>query len=165
MPTPSRQKDDKSRSTAPADVPVAPLDRGYVENENHIPDPLAMYGHVDTTGTGGDLAGRPEQASPVFAQARAAALANAVAAVDDHPQGRPDLVVFPDTGRDYETAVEHLRNAADDAVSDPQLTTGLTPAQVQAGEEGEPTNPNVSTVSDAAQVPARPVPAKDDKSS
>lgn len=128
--------------------------RGYVENENHVPDPLAMHGIVDTTGTGGDLAGRPEQASPVFAAARAAALQQAVDAVDDHPQGRPDNVVFPDVGRDYDEALEHLRTSADTAASDVQLTTGLTPAQQQAAQEGEPVNPNAPTPAEETSPPS-----------
>src|SRR5882757_3298380 len=92
---------------------VAPAARRpYSESDTWVPSSLDLIGQVDTTGTGGAASQSVQQVSPVFAQARAAALGEAVKA------------------------------AAEVAANDPQLTTGQTPGQVEAALEGEPVNPN-----------------------
>lgn len=112
----------------------------YKESDDHVPNPLYMTGHVDTTGTAGDHAASVHQMSPVFQQAREAAFSAAVDAVENHPAGRPDSVVLPEGEKTYEQAHEDLIRARDEARQ--SLETGLTPAQQQAAEEGEPVNPN-----------------------
>lgn len=115
----------------------------YKESDDHVPNPLFVTGHVDTTGTGGDIA-HIEEVSPVFAQARADALNSAVDALDNHPQGRPDSVILPsDTGKTYEEAADELRRGAEAAREQADLQAqGMTPARQEAAREGEPVNPN-----------------------
>lgn len=113
----------------------------YMEDENHVPNPLYMTGHVDTTGTAGDLAGRIEQVSPAFAQHRATTLRAAADAMAGEGAA-PENVILPDKDKSYDDAVAELNAAADAAENDPQLTTGLTPAQQEAARPGEPVNPN-----------------------
>jgi len=110
----------------------------YSERDDWIPDSLHVTGHVDTTGTGGDLAGRIEEISPVFAQARASAFASAVASIDHQGPGAPEGVVLPTEGREVEDAVDELRMAAEQATSNPQLSTGLSPAQQEAAQSTSP---------------------------
>lgn len=136
-------------TTSPAeetstDVPAAVAEhQPYREREDWVPSSLDITGSVDTTGTGGDLGGRIETISPVFAQSRAAALGAAVEAVNAPGAGAP-VVVLPASGKSYEDAVSELSAAAEAAANDPQLTTGLSPAQVEAAQEGEPVNPNAA---------------------
>lgn len=122
---------------------VAPaVHKPYSESDTWVPSSLDLIGQVDTTGTGGAAAQSVQQVSPVFAQARAAALGEAVKAVENHPQGNPDSVVLPVDGKSYADALDELKAAAEVAANDPQLTTGQTPGQVEAALEGEPVNPN-----------------------
>lgn len=132
-------------------APVAVAEhKPYMEREDWVPSALDMIGNVDTTGTGGAAAQSVQQVSPVFAQARADALSAAVDAVDNHPQGNPDSVVLPMDGKSYADAVDELKAAAEVAVNDPQLTSGLTPGQVEGMQPGEPVNPNAPAESETA---------------
>lgn len=124
---------------APAAVAV-PIP--YKESDTHVPDPLYVTGHVDTTGTGGDIASRADEISPVFAQARAAALNAALASIDNDPTGAGGSVVLPTGDKNYEEAIADLRIAAEQANADvDQAASGLTPARAEAAQEGEPVNP------------------------
>jgi hypothetical protein len=137
-----------AESTA-ADVPEAVAERNpYIEREDWVPSGTDITGSVDTTGTGGDLGGRIENISPVFAQARADALGAAVAAVESPAVAAP-VVVLPESGKSYDDAVSELRAAADAAAANPQLSTGLSPAQIEAAQEGEPVNPNAEPTAPA----------------
>lgn len=140
---------DEDIATSGDPEPVAPdleavAPTPYKESDDHVPNPLFMTGRVDTTGTGGDIAGHPEEVSPVFARARADALGAAVDALDNHPLGRPDSVILPnDTGKTYEEAADDLRRGAEGAREQADLQEGgITPARQEAAQEGEPVNPN-----------------------
>lgn len=126
------------------DEATVPATKRYMEREDHVPNPLDINGSVDTTGTGGALAGRIEEMSPAFAQHRASALRAASNAVEGNG-GDLSSVVLPDQGRSYDDAIGELRRAADEAENAPQLTSGLTPAQAEGAEPGEPVNPNALT--------------------
>lgn len=113
----------------------------YSESDDHVPNPLYQSAVVDTTGTSGDLGSRIENTSPVFAQAKADAFANAVDAVDDPARNEDEVVVFHE-GEDgqptREEGIETLRKAAEDAAANPQLQDpGQTPAAAEAAKEGE----------------------------
>jgi hypothetical protein len=144
---------EETEAAPTEDVPAAVAERKpYMEREDWVPAGTDITGSVDTTGTGGDLGGRIENISPVFAQSRAAALGAAVDAVEA-PAPTGPTVVLPDAGKTYDAAVQELRDAADAAANDPQLTTGLSPAQIQAAQEGEPLNPNAPAPDPAATEP------------
>lgn len=111
------------------------------DNPDHVVNPHYQTGVVDTTGTFGDTGARIENISPVFAQAKADAFSDAVDAIDDPDRDESEVVVFHD-GEDgqlsRDDAEEQLRQAAEDAQNNPQLTNpAATPAAVEAGEEGE----------------------------
>jgi hypothetical protein len=110
----------------------------YKESDEHVPNPYHQTGVVDTTGTFGDTGARIENVSPVFAQAKAAAFANAVDAIDDPDRDESEVVVFHDGEEgqlDRATAEEQLRQAAEDAAANPQLDNpAATPAAVEAAE-------------------------------
>jgi len=114
----------------------------YSENNpDHVPNPLWQSGVVDTTGTTGDLGGRVENISPVFAQAKADAFANAVDAVEDPDRNEDEVVVFHDGEDDKpsrEEAIDTLKQAAEDAKNDPQLQNPAdTPAAREAAETSD----------------------------
>jgi hypothetical protein len=64
----------------------------YVENEDHVPNPMYQRGNVDTTGTTGDAGSSIDNITPVFAEARRDALGAAVEAIED-PNADEDRVV------------------------------------------------------------------------
>lgn len=119
----------------------------YQESEDHIPNPLYQTGVVDTTGVTGDLGGRIENISPVFAQAKADAFASAVDAVEDPDVDESEQVVFHDDDAPltHDEQVENLKAAAEDAAANPQLEDpALTPAAQQAAEDDPDADPAVA---------------------
>lgn len=110
----------------------------YRESDDHVPNRLYMTGQVDTTGTTGDVASS-EAASPIFAQARAAALGGAVDQLEKEPLDT-DSVILPTREKTYDEAVDDLRESAEQA--EDEADSGLTPGQQEAAEEGQPVNPN-----------------------
>jgi hypothetical protein len=119
-------------------------DDGYFEDENWRPDPLAQYGTVDTSDTGGGGAhGSIADASPVFAEARAMNLLVAARALDPEddsvgeelvtlPQGSVSVTgstrTVADGRQDIEVALKRL-------AEDPIVLGGPTPEQRVAAQE------------------------------
>lgn len=128
----------------------------YVENEDHVPNPTYQTGTVDTTGTGGDAAADPNAVSPVFAQARAAALGAAVEAIEDPNQDETRVVSLPEEELTRDDAIAKVEEAAEEAKNNPQLTEGLTPGAQEAAEEQEQSAPGRKPAGQAAaKSPAR----------
>lgn len=119
-------KTDQSRQVA--DLNAAPYSE---DNENHVPDPTAQFGTLDTSGTAGGNHEKLEMISPIFDVAKAQDVAFAARAVDpdDEEVDESTHVVLPDAGRDAEMAREMIRKRADALtqgegvpVQDPSLT-------------------------------------------
>lgn len=125
----------------------------YKESDDHVPNPMYQRGVVDTTGTSGDLGGRIENISPVFAQAKADAFGNAADAIDDPDRDESEVVTYHDSEvlSDEETRAR-TKEVADELANSEQVQTGLTPAQQEAAEEGDDTNPDTGTKGDDAGV-------------
>lgn len=108
------------------DISAAP----YMESEDHVPDPMNVFGTLDTSGTAGGNHERPEHMTPVFEAATAQDLAYAARAVDPEDTEVPESnnVILPVYGMTAEEGREHIRQAARAfeqkpvKVQDPSLT-------------------------------------------
>ena len=102
------EKADKvdKKKTGKSEEPVP-----YTESEDHVPNQMYQTGTVDTTDVSGGDATRVEDTSPLFDEARAEALTNAVDALDHDPEAAEDLVVFPTTDITRDEAEANLREA------------------------------------------------------
>lgn len=113
---------------------------GYVEDENHRPNPLWQYGTVRTDGVGGDnVHGNADEISPAFAIGRAETLVRGARALDpDDDLVSPDMVVLPSANnRTDDEARELLRDAARYHLDNPVQVGGMTPARREAALSDE----------------------------
>lgn len=86
----------------------------YKESDDFVPDPTAVFGTLETSGTAGGDNERAEKVTPIFEAAKANDLAYAKRAVDpdDTDVDEATSVVLPDNGRDVDSAREAVRKAA-----------------------------------------------------
>lgn len=123
----------------------------YVENPDHVPDPTAATGTLDTSGTAGAEDSRVENTTPVFDAARAQDLQYASKALDpdDDSVDDPGAVVIENKdGRTEEEAREAVDKAAEAVREDPVVVEDPT---VQNAEESAADG----TATDPAQVEAQ----------
>jgi hypothetical protein len=121
----------------------------YVENEDHVPNPMYQRGNVDTTGTTGDAGSSIDNITPVFAEARRDALGAAVEAIEDPNADEDRVVALPPEDLSREDAVQKVQDAAEEAENNPQLTEGLTPGAQDAAAEQEQSAPGRKSRSDS----------------
>lgn len=110
-----------------ADQPEEPVP--YTESAEHVPNQMYQTGTVDTTDVSGGDATRVEDVSPLFDEARAAALTNAVDALDHDPEAAEDLVVFPATDITRDEAEANLREAEEAQREQPKAETAPNSAR------------------------------------
>jgi hypothetical protein len=123
---------------------VKPSTDGYYEDENFRPDPLAQYGTLDTSDTGGTTHQDVREISPVFAEAKAKNLATAARALDPDDDTPSELVVLPQgsvtvTGsvRSPGEARQEIESQLQKLAEEPLVLGGLTPGQKAAAEEDD----------------------------
>lgn len=136
-------------------VDTAP-DGAYKESDEHVPDPTAAFGTLDTSGTSGGQNERIEHITPLFDAARAQDLQYAAKALDPNDDSVIDpgavvnegaaVTVTTAGGRTPEQGEEAVKNAAKAAeenpvkIQDPSITdaekakadgTSTDPAKVE----------------------------------
>lgn len=131
-------------------VDTAP-DGAYKESDEHVPDPTAAFGTLDTTGTAGGQNERIEHITPLFDAARAQGLQRAARALDPNDTEVPSSEVVNEGaagtvttagGRTHEEGEDAVKDAAKAAeenpvkVQDPSITDAET-----AKEDGTSTDP------------------------
>lgn len=131
-------------------IDTAPDDT-YKESDEHVPDPTANYGTLDTSGTAGAQNERIEHISPVFDAARAQDLQRAARAVDPNDTEVPSsevvnegaaVTVTTSGGRTPEAGEQAVKDAAaayqDEPVKiqDPSITDAE-----EAKDDGSSTDP------------------------
>lgn len=110
---------------------------GYMESDQHVPDPTHQFGTVETSGTAGIADSRIEEVTPIFDVAKQQNLVTAARALD--PEDRDvdsSNVVLPGDLRDQETAKEEVRKQAEAVLGEPIEIGGPSMAQRMAAEEG-----------------------------
>jgi hypothetical protein len=121
-----------------ADSPIT-VGGGYVENEDHIPNPTDMVAQFNTSGTGAH--GRIEEVAPVFQVDKVKTAQEIQAALDPKNTAvSSDRVLLPSTETDNDAAKKDLKARADATVKAGVVVGGPTPAEEEAaldGEEGE----------------------------
>lgn len=166
-------KDEKSITDQLGDALDAPLFTysGYVENENHVPDPFFQSGNVDTSDTSGTANNSVNEISPIFEIARRQNLRTAARALDPNDPSVPaELVVLPQStvtvsgsARTADEGREAVVNAVKAAAEKPVEVGGLSPAQQLAAEEDPTATPQgrASETDDSVKSEATPAqPAK-----
>jgi hypothetical protein len=127
------------------------------DNPDHVPDPTAVYGTLDTSATAGGEHERLEGITPVFDAAKAQDLQYAADALDPNNKDNTDTasVVLPDDHISNDEAKDNVQAAADAAagvkVQDPSLTEAEK--DNEAKEKGDLT-PNDVAAQQAAASPA-----------
>jgi hypothetical protein len=118
-------------------------DGAYVESDEHVPDPTAVTGTLDTSGTAGAADSRIENTTPVFEAAKAQDLQYAALAVDpEHPEVPESAVVLPDDHLTPDQARDNVRQAAEAYQEDPVQVQDPTIQQAQRNaESGASTDP------------------------
>lgn len=115
----------------------------YKESDDFVPDPTAVFGTLETSGTAGGDNERAEKVTPIFDAAKANDLAYARRAVDpdDNDVDEASAVVLPDEGRSAEDAREVIRKKAQAfekepvKVEDPSLLDSEKEAERKEGED------------------------------
>lgn len=121
-----------------ADSPIK-VGGGYVENEDHTPNPTDMVAQFNTSGTGAH--GRIEEVAPIF-QVDKVKTAQEVEAALDPKNTNVDAsrVILPSNLDDNDAAKKDLLDRAKATIKEGVVIGGPTPAEAEAeksGEEGE----------------------------
>lgn len=135
--------DEQTAAEARADVDLDAtrvVPGGYVENEDHVPNPYFQYGNLETTDLGSTPSEQMGAISPVFAVARARNLETAARALDPNDPTPSNLVVLPEStvtvqgsSRTPEDARDELLGELTRLAENP-IQLGQSPAAAQAAE-------------------------------
>lgn len=121
--------------TTNVDELVRPAQDAYMENEDHVPDPLHLYGTLDTSDTAGGAHQRIEEVSPTFSAARARNLVTAARALDPNDdEVSEDLVVLPDDGRTADDGRRSVERALQQMAEHPVTLGAVGPEAARAAE-------------------------------
>lgn len=129
----------------------------YTESSEHVPDPTAVYGTLDTSATAGGEHERLEGITPVFDAAKAQDLQYAADALDPDNDENTDTasVVLPDDHITNDEAKENVAAAAEAAagvkVEDPSLAQA---EKDNAAKESGDLTPNDVAAQQAQASPA-----------
>lgn len=108
----------------------------YKEDDDFVPNPADMQKTFNTSGLG--ASGRIEETSSVFEVDKVQTAEQIKAALDDDDETvRSDKVLLPEATTDNETAKSEILAAADARIEKGAVVNGPTPAEREAGEEGE----------------------------
>jgi hypothetical protein len=113
---------------------------GYMESENHVPNPFFQYGNLETTDLGSTPSAQMAAISPVFAQARAANLEQAARALDPNDPTPSNLVVLPESVVTVQGSVRTADDAKDEIygelrrLAEEPIVLGQSPAAAEAAE-------------------------------
>lgn len=117
----------------------------YHESKDWVPDPMAVTGTVDTSGTAGNAGGSVDEASSIFAVARAQTLRQAARALDPADTDVPaELVTLPTgavtvtgTTKTPDEARDEVFRAVEAAAAEPVVIGGMTRDQELASRADE----------------------------
>lgn len=147
-------KTEKSEGGA-LDVPttnmadlVRPVEGGYMEDQDHRPEPTAQYGTMDTSDTAGGAQNSIEEIAPIFRAARAQNMIAAARALDPDDEDVPaEMVTLPQatvtvtgSARTADEGRRDVANALRKLADSPIQLGGPSPEAERAGQE----NPNAT---------------------
>lgn len=142
----------------------------YKESDDFVPDPTAVFGTLETSGTAGGDNEKAEKISPIFDAAKANDLAYAKRAVDpdDTEVDEASAVVLPNNDRDTDQAREAVRAAATAfekdpvKVEDPSLEDSEKEADRKQGEDSVQTAARVESQQQQASAAGGTAKGSDD---
>lgn len=109
---------------------------GYVENEDHVPNPTDMVAQFNTSGTGAH--GRIEEVAPIFEVDKVKTAQEIEAALDPKNDNVPaSRVVLPSQIDDNDEAKKDLKERAASRLKKGVEIGGPTPAEDEAAKEGD----------------------------